>query len=274
MRQPNIGIVIPCYNDEPAHLKAAVASATQQTVPVAIVVVDDGSTDPQTRAALAQLPDGVRVIRQENAGPSAARNAGIKALETEYVQLLDADDWLSPGLVEAAAAVLAAGARIASADMRHFGSGGDSYQPVPERVTLADMVDTNLLGSASMFRRADWEQVGGFDEGLRGASEDYEFWVRLLARGGEARRVPDEIFHHRLREDSLGARLLADFRASRRVTRAAMARNTPEIAGPALDRVDDLLEEVRRLREDNAWWWRRFGFLRHGAQRARSMVRR
>lgn len=262
---PSIGIVIPCYNDDAAHLREAVASALAQDVPVQVVVVDDGSTKEETLAELDALPESVTLVRQANAGVSAARNAGIAQLTCDYVQALDADDWLTPGFVRAAAAVLDGGARIASSDVSHNGPGG-SFQRIPDAVSLSDMVDTNLIGSASMFRRADWEQVGGYDQTITIGSEDYEFWVRLLALGGEVRRFEGQAFHHRLRDGSLSALMQSRFIASRKETRAAMARNTPAIAGPALDRVDELLREVARLESDNRWWWRRFGWIRRVAR--------
>ncbi|NLE82767.1 MAG: glycosyltransferase family 2 protein [Rhodococcus sp.] len=273
MNHPRVGIVIPCHNDDPDHLREAVQSALHQSMPANVVVVNDGTTRAETLAAFSELPESVNVIHQPNAGLSNARNVGIASLDTDYIQVLDADDWLTPGFVEAAAAALTAGARIAAADTQLFGEANYLHR-IPDRTILADMVDTNLIGSASMFHRSDWESVGGFDEDLFGASEDYEFWVRLLALGGEARRIPGELFHHRVRPNSLSALIMADFRTSRRITRAAMARNTPAIAGPALDRVDDLLDEVRRLREENAWWWSRFGFIRRAARRTRSLLRK
>ncbi|MGJ5609143.1 glycosyltransferase family 2 protein, partial [Micrococcus luteus] len=74
-----VSYVIPTYNDSPDHLRQAVSSALNQTHPsVEVIVVDDGSAVPVS-SALIRSDDRLRVIRQQNAGPAAARNAGLAA---------------------------------------------------------------------------------------------------------------------------------------------------------------------------------------------------
>src|SRR3954447_6120103 len=98
-----ITVVIACFNYG-RFVAEAVESARVQDAHV--VVVDDGSTDPQTHAALDGLPDDVEVLRQENAGVCAARNAGLTRATTPYVLALDADDRLAPGALRAMRAPL------------------------------------------------------------------------------------------------------------------------------------------------------------------------
>jgi len=89
------------------YLPDALESALAQTLPgVEVVVVDDGSTD-DTPAVLAKYAGRVRVVRQPNRGPSAARNAGVAASRGEYVAFLDADDVLAPTKLAEQTAVLA-----------------------------------------------------------------------------------------------------------------------------------------------------------------------
>jgi hypothetical protein len=100
-RSTSVSVVIPLFN-QGNYLQDAVASAREQGVPdLEIVVVNDGSTDPQTNQAFEQLR-GVRKIAQANRGLSAARNAGIRHASGEYVVTLDADDELMPGFVTTA----------------------------------------------------------------------------------------------------------------------------------------------------------------------------
>jgi glycosyltransferase involved in cell wall biosynthesis len=96
MPLPLISVVIPAYNAG-EHLRETLASALGQQGPFTLdtIVVDDGSSD-DTRAQVESMP-GVRLIRQANAGPSAARNRGIAAARGELVALLDADDLWMPG---------------------------------------------------------------------------------------------------------------------------------------------------------------------------------
>lgn len=89
-------IIIPTYQHA-KYLSDAIESALAQTVPCEVIVVDDGSTD-NTAAVLACF--GVKTIRQDHAGPSKARNAGIEAATGEFIMFLDADDVIAPTKIE------------------------------------------------------------------------------------------------------------------------------------------------------------------------------
>ena len=93
-----VGVVIPCYNGT-AFLDKALGSVRAQTRPAdQVIVVDDGSTeDPEP--IVARYED-VTFLRQANAGPSAARNAGLRACDCDFVVFLDCDDVLSPMSLE------------------------------------------------------------------------------------------------------------------------------------------------------------------------------
>lgn len=94
---PSISVVMPAFNSA-AHIKEALASAYRQSLrPYEIIVVDDGSSDDT--AALASAA-GARVLTQENAGPAAARNAGIRAASGDWIAFLDADDLWSDEKLE------------------------------------------------------------------------------------------------------------------------------------------------------------------------------
>src|SRR5436305_608157 len=102
---PRISVVIPCYNDG-ATIAEAVRSAREQEA-CEIVVVDDGSSDAATLHALdALVAEGIRVVRQQNAGSSAARNAAVEASSAPYVFPIDADDRLLPSRLTQLADVL------------------------------------------------------------------------------------------------------------------------------------------------------------------------
>lgn len=259
-----VGIVIPCFNDRPEHIKEAVSSALAQDVPAEVVVVDDGSTDPDTLAALQQLPQVVRVVRQENGGPASARNTGIRLLQTDFILPLDADDRISPDFVREGAEILATSPdiRIAYAEWVSFGAWSGRRVP-PPAVGIADLLPASQFGAASVFRRSDWERVGGYDESLRVGHEDYEFWIRLLADDGRAIRVPNAVFYYRIRSGSREQVQSADLRAMR-ATREAVARNNPDHLVSLLVEAQMALtllhRENRRLASENRWFHRYFGW--------------
>lgn len=94
-----VSVVIPCYNAA-AHLAATLHSVMSQTHPVhEVLVVDDGSRDDSVHIA-ASFGGPVRVIRQANRGPSAARNVGAAQSNSDVVALLDADDMWVPCKIE------------------------------------------------------------------------------------------------------------------------------------------------------------------------------
>jgi glycosyltransferase involved in cell wall biosynthesis len=192
-------IVIPCYNDG-AYLEEAVASALAQTLAdVEVIVVDDGSSDPETVRVLAALPSHqVRVLRQENAGVSAARNNGIGHARGEYILPLDADDTLRPSLAQQAVEAL-----DRQPDLGLVGSatqffGTETMVMRPTQPHPVDWLLANRLPATAVFRRADWKLCGGYAEDLRWG-EDWHLWVKLVALGREVAVLPEIGLHYRRR---------------------------------------------------------------------------
>ncbi|MCR5675866.1 MAG: glycosyltransferase, partial [Lachnospiraceae bacterium] len=102
-----ISLILPVYHVA-AYLPRCMESIAAQTrTPDEVILVDDGSGDEcgpmcdrYAASGIGSAP--VRVIHQENAGASAARNTGLKAAKGEWVAFVDPDDWLEPDYCEAA----------------------------------------------------------------------------------------------------------------------------------------------------------------------------
>lgn len=175
----DVSVIIPAYNSQ-ATLAAALHSALQQTVPPReVVVVDDGSADGTAAVAEAFGPK-VRLIRQSNGGPGAARNTGIRAAHGGWIGLLDADDTWLPNKLER---------QLALDDDPRIGIiaclSDKPGQACPPEIGFDQLWDSNLLvNSTVLLRRAAWEATGGFDE-ARGliSVEDYNLWLRTAAAG-------------------------------------------------------------------------------------------
>jgi hypothetical protein len=106
----DVSFVVPLF-DKAAYVERALGSALAQTLPAReIVVVDDGSRDdgPTIVERLASAHPTIRLIRQANAGPSAARNRAIAEARGTWVAFLDADDMVLPRYLERAAELAAA----------------------------------------------------------------------------------------------------------------------------------------------------------------------
>jgi glycosyltransferase involved in cell wall biosynthesis len=191
MSNPRISVVMAAFNAEET-IGEALASLVEQTVrEIEILVVDDGSTDGTAEVVRGFRPEGVdvRLLSQTNAGPSAARNHGLREARGELVAFMDADDWSLPWrfahqlrLVEAypeAAAILC---EIAMTDEQASQEPLFSLDKVRE-LTLLDFAASDNLGGtgASMCRTEALRAVGGFDPRLWNG-EDYELWTRVVAR--------------------------------------------------------------------------------------------
>lgn len=97
-----ISIIIPVYKVE-EYLNRCVQSVVDQTYhDLEVILVDDGSPDrcPQICDEWSMRDPRIKVIHQENSGVSAARNAGIRVAQGEYLYFVDSDDWIVPTLCE------------------------------------------------------------------------------------------------------------------------------------------------------------------------------
>lgn len=97
---PLFSVVIPLYNKEP-HIKRTLNSVLAQAIQdFEIIVVDDGSTDKGIEVVKSFKDPRIRLISQQNAGVSAARNIGVNEAKADFIALLDADDEWKPNFLE------------------------------------------------------------------------------------------------------------------------------------------------------------------------------
>ena len=202
---PGVSVVIPAYNYA-KYLADAVSSALRQTWPrLEVIVVDDGSTD-ETPAILSTFHDPrLRIIRQDNAGLSAARNTGIREARHELIGFLDADDRWTQEFLATVAGHLATlpddFVMAASGFQRMTHDGRLVEQPrrivaPPSIITARDFVLRNrVFPSAVVARKSAFERCGDFDTTLR-SSEDRDMWIRITA-GHRASYVDQPLVHIR-----------------------------------------------------------------------------
>jgi glycosyltransferase involved in cell wall biosynthesis len=188
---PVVTVVMPAFNAE-RYIGDALRSIAAQTLQeVEVIVVDDGSTDG-TLAEVHRIADDldVTVLQQKNAGPSAARNAGIRRARGRYCAFLDADDLMLPELLETEAALLDANPEvgIVLSDVTTFDERGTVREarwalPHPYDGSLLDrLAEENFVTtSAVMAPTQRLLDAGLFPEDRR-VAEDYELWLRLASR--------------------------------------------------------------------------------------------
>lgn len=179
-----VAVIVPCFNDG-ALLTEAVASARAVPEPVELVVVDDGSTEPDTLDVLDRLEgDGIRVVHQRNTGLSGARMTGVAATVAPYVLPLDADDLLVPETLPQMADLLDADpqAAVCFGDYAEFGGPRDLVRAVPERLDPFRIAYANEYPVSALFRRTALERVGGWRL-VSWGYEDWDLWMALAEEG-------------------------------------------------------------------------------------------
>lgn len=198
-----VSVIVPLYNAE-AFIEETMASVLASThEDFEVVVVDDGSTDQSAHlvARIAATDSRVRLFQQENAGPSRARNRAIQEARGAYIFPLDADDLISPTFLVEACAVLDSqpAVKLVCPTIEFMGGRQGVWQlPQFSRSLLARR---NHIAACALYRRTDWERVGGYCEEMQ-AREDWEFWIAMLKDSGEVVRLPEVGYWYRVHAGS------------------------------------------------------------------------
>ena len=142
-----ISIIVPCYNAA-EYLPRCVNSLLNQTIPVDIILVNDGSSDDTLTLALEYQKNNsnIQIISTENQGLPQARKTGFLAAKTPFIAFLDADDWVKPDMYHQLYAALV----NTKADMAFCGTCKtySSQKEVPLKQYLKD--GTILTGRQAM----------------------------------------------------------------------------------------------------------------------------
>ena len=214
-RSPKVSVVVPVYNVEP-YLAACLRSISHQTyLNIEIVVVDDGSTDGSLAVAQrARRRDRrIRIVRQANAGLSAARNTGIAAATGEYLAFVDSDDRIAWETVATVMKTLrSTGSDFAVMSYQRMNSertwpAGEWIREVHAEprlgVTLSEFpgVLVNAVAWTKVYRRAFWDAAGlRFQEGV--LYEDQAVSAEAYAKASAFDVLSDVLYDWRVREDN------------------------------------------------------------------------
>lgn len=200
---PAVSIVVPCYNGG-RFLGRLLKSLESQTFrDFETIVVDDGSSDAETLAVLASLPPSIKLVRQQNAGLSAARNAGFHAAAADIVLPLDCDDLIVPTFLDETLGVLRGAppdVGFVFCDMKAAGALGGV---LPRYLRRFDQLFLNRLPYCLLLRKAAWQAVGGYDAEMRDGYEDWEFSIRLVLAGWRGVRIPRPLFVYYVSPDGM-----------------------------------------------------------------------
>lgn len=200
-----VSVIVPCYN-QAEYLDDALQSVLDQTFPNwECIIVDDDSPDHTKVVAQHWLQNDERFsyLKQDNKGLSGARNFGISRAKGTFILPLDADDKISSDYLELAVKAFHENKslKVVYSKAEKFGieSGFwnlNSYSP-------NNLAKANMIFCSALFKRVDWERIGGYDEQMKGGLEDWEFWIHLLKTGGDVLQLDRICFYYRIKENSM-----------------------------------------------------------------------
>jgi glycosyltransferase involved in cell wall biosynthesis len=209
-----LSVVVPFHNLGAYLPKTLAAVAASTYEPREIVVVDDGSDDPTSVALLAHLEAGeaplVRIVRGPNRGLAAARNAGADAARGEFVAFVDADDLVEPEFFARCIDVLRRWSNVGFVYSwtRYVGEHHGIWPTW--NAEFPYLLGHNMLVPLVVVRRAWFREAGGNRSEMEFGLEDYEAWIRLLARGAAGVSLAAPLVRYRVRGDSMYRRLGPD----------------------------------------------------------------
>jgi glycosyltransferase involved in cell wall biosynthesis len=221
-----LSLVVPLHQGERFIADALESVRRQQQAPDEIIVVDDGSTDRGPE--IAQSFPGVVLIRQERAGPGAARNRGIAAARHHTVALLDQDDLLRPPALRRHRESLEASSHaLVSVCRQRFSVLEGETMPAWQRPELVGSDSLSWTPSCMCFRKSAFDRIGRFDETLR-ATSDLDWFRRFRASGLPFAQIDETLVDRRIHagcQSGDAATMTAEMLTIAR--RAAAARNGP-----------------------------------------------
>lgn len=200
----DVSIITPYYNTEELFVETFKSLQAQSLQNWEWVIVDDGSTDKESLKRLADVAkkdERIRIIRQTNAGPGAARNAAFRNTSGRYVCLLDSDDMLEPTYLEKCAWFLDSNPEFAFCNAYSVLFGDREFLLTAGFETGKIHLKKNIGPPISVIRRIAYADCGGFDEAIRFGHEDWDFWLAMAKSGHWGYTIPEFLQWYRKRGD-------------------------------------------------------------------------
>lgn len=191
-----VSVIVPCYNYGRFLDECLQSILTQTHKNIEVIVVNDASDDCTTQVlTLYKEGHNVRVITNPtNMGRSYSRNIGIQEAQGTHILCVDADDTIEPTCIEAMLLKMCeTGSDIVYCGVNQF---GDSRRRFIYKYTIETLIWDNGITVTSLFKKAHWEEIGGFDKDCPGF-EDWEFWVNMAAHGHYAVPVIEYLLNYR-----------------------------------------------------------------------------
>lgn len=197
-----VTVITPCFNDGP-YIKECVESVQQSTYPnIQHIIIDDGS-EKETKDVLATIKyPNVIIITKENEGVCITRNLAIEKAGGKYILPLDGDDKISADYIERCVASFEDNdnVRIATSEISQLFGCENRQIVVDFPFDMGILLSRNLFTVTTMFRKEDAIRVGCFDLDFKEGLEDWNFWISIMALGGEVAIISGANFFYRIKK--------------------------------------------------------------------------
>lgn len=198
-----VSVIIPCYN-KAKYVEEAIESVVAQTYNnIEIVVVNDGSSDnssPIIKSLMYKHSQIKFFDEKENRGVVWARNFAINNANGEFILPLDADDTIEPTFVEKAVRVLERNQKMVVSCRNVFDKDPEDNKGLID--TQKIVFGNEIFVCASMFRKADYEAVGGYKEYFNKIGcEDWELFLNFISNGYKFYKINEKLFNYRRHTD-------------------------------------------------------------------------
>lgn len=205
MKEAKVSVIVPCYN-QGLYLDECLSSVLTQTFKNwECIIVNDGSFDNthEISQVWVEKDERFKYIKIKNGGLSNARNSGISVAEGTYILPLDADDKIGVDYIDLAISSFTSNQDLSVVYCFAEKFGDEIGRWMLPTFSLSNLAISNIIFCSAIYKKSDWEILGGYDVNMKKGFEDWEFWISLLKHGGQVCCLSYTGFYYRIRHDSM-----------------------------------------------------------------------
>lgn len=191
-------VIIPSKNRMDMLVRAVTSISLQGVLPVAIIIIDDCSSQPITQSLFENITNlKITILRNQNSiGGAKSRNVGIQNASSKFISFLDDDDCWEPHYIKSVCELLSENDKVAAYTSKSFVLSSELNKVFKESIatdtiSTSDLLKGNFVGTTSCVtaQKSFLIDINGFDESLP-ALQDYECWLRMSLNGILFQPVP------------------------------------------------------------------------------------
>lgn len=204
--KPVVSIISSFYNAQNYFEETFISVMKQTLQNFEWIIVDDCSTDEKAVKLFDSLPQRSNKIKtfrhQKNRGLSAGRNTAISHATGKYLFFMDLDDLIDPTYLEKCVIFLELYPEISFVNSFTVGFQEQEYLWTHGFEKSARFIEQNWVTAMLMYRKTDFDRLGGFDENLR-FYEDWERWLKAISNKQKGWTIPEYLHYYRRAESGL-----------------------------------------------------------------------